>query len=163
MHTMMNSLFHLLENLGAGIWIGSIAMLAFAVAGTIFREIPSINVAGSLNGKILRKFNQIESLAALMMTVSTLYFLVTQPEIKTALLLRALLLGCMICFLVIYAKFLTSKMEHLRTVEIKDFDNFDPSKQNFRDEFNRLHKVYTKLVSFNLLMGALFIALANLD
>ncbi|NTW49811.1 MAG: DUF4149 domain-containing protein [Chlorobiales bacterium] len=159
---MLNPFFHLLENLGAGIWVGSISMLAYVVAGTIFREIPSINMAGSLNGKILRKFNQLEGVAAAMMTVSTAYFLVTQNEINTALALRAVLLVCMIGFLVFYARTLTSKMEHLRTVDIQDFDNFDSSKQKFRDEFNRLHKVYTKLVSFNLLMAVLFISLANL-
>lgn len=159
---MIDPFFRLLENLGAGIWAGSIAMLAYAVAGTIFREIPSINVAGNLNGRILRKFNQIESVAAAMMAVSIVYFL-AKGEINTALALRAALLVCMILFLVLYAKVITSKMEHLRTVDIQDFDNFDPSKQKFRDEFNRLHKVYTKLVSFNLLMGVLFMVLANLD
>lgn len=160
---MLNPIFHLLENLGAGLWIGSIAMLAFGVAGTIFREIPSINVAGSLNGKILRKFNKLETVGAVMMAVSTGYFWVTLPEINAALVVRTFLLVCMIAFLVVYAKLITDKMEHLRTVEIKDFDNFDSVKQPFRDEFNRLHKIYTKLVSFNLLMGVVFMALANLD
>lgn len=160
---MLDPIFHLMENLGAGVWIGSIAMLAYAVAGTIFREIPSINVAGSLNGKILQKFNKLEAIGAVMMAVSTGYFWATQAEINAALVVRTVLLVCMIVFLVMYAKPITEKMEHLRTVEIQDFDNFDSSKQKSRDEFNRLHKIYTKLVSFNLLMGVLFMALANLD
>lgn len=155
-----NAFFAFLEQLGNSIWVGAIVMFAIAVAGTVFREAGSINLAGHLNGKILARLNIIETAGALLMSISAAYFLVNPETRDRARMIKTALLGLMILLLIGYGKFITEQLEYLRLVEIKDFDNFDSSKQAFRDEFNRLHKLYTTLTSLNLVMGIAFMAIS---
>ncbi|MCS7013165.1 MAG: hypothetical protein RMI34_00105 [Chloroherpetonaceae bacterium] len=157
---VLNGLFTFLESLGNALWVGAIVMFAFAVAGTVFREAGSINLAGHLNGKILARLNLLEAAGAVLMSVAAIYFLSQAESRNTVRIIKTVLLGVMIVLLIGYGKFLTEQMEHLRLVEIKDFDNFDPAKQPLRDEFNRLHKLYTTLVSVNLLFGLSFMGLS---
>ncbi|MGQ9806305.1 MAG: DUF4149 domain-containing protein [Chlorobiales bacterium] len=158
-----HSIFLFIEQLGIAIWLGAIVMFAFAVAGTVFKEAGSINLAGHLNGKILAKLNLLEATASALLTISAIYFLLQSDERTTARLIKTAILLLMIGLLVVYGKFVTDRLELLRTVEIKDFDNFDPSKQVFRDEFNVLHKTYTRLVSVNLLLGLAFMGISAFE
>ncbi len=157
---LTNSIFYFLENLGAGVWIGSIAMFGIAVAGVIFREAGSINLAGSLNGKILARLNIIETASSVLMSIAAVYFLLQSEERDTLRVIKTALLVVMIVLLIVYGKFLTDRLEQLRVVEIVDFDNFNTAKQAFRDEFNQLHKLYTQLTSANLFMALGFLALS---
>ncbi|RFM22915.1 MAG: hypothetical protein D0433_13960 [Candidatus Thermochlorobacter aerophilum] len=157
---VFNGIFMFLEQLGSAVWVGGIIMFAVAVAGTVFREAGSINLAGHLNGKILARLNLIETAGAILMSISAVYFMLQPDTRDTTRIVKTVLLGLMVLLLIGYGKFITDQLEYLRTVEIKDFDNFDVSKQAFRDEFNRLHKLYTTLTSANLLMGISFIALS---
>lgn len=157
---VLNGIFTFLEYFGNALWVGAIVMFAFAVAGTVFREAGSINLAGHLNGKILARLNLLETAGAVLMSIAAVYFLL-QPESRdTVRIVKTVLLGVMIVLLVSYGKFITEQLEYLRVVEIKDFDNFDTGKQLFRDEFNRLHKLYTTLSSTNLLLGLAFMGLS---
>lgn len=161
--SIAHSAFLFIEQLGVALWVGSIVMFAFAVAGTIFKEAGSINLAGHLNGKVLAKLNGLEAMASALLCVSAIYFLLQSDERTTARLIKTAILLAMIGLLVVYGKFVTDRLEFLRTVEIKDFDNFDPSKQAFRDEFNVLHKTYTRLVSVNLLLGLVFMGISAFE
>lgn len=155
-----NIVFFFLENLGAAIWVGALVAFAFAVAGSVFRELPSINLAGNLNAVILGKLNRLEFIAAGLMAIGTVYFLL-QPEERTTLRLwKTALVVLMGGALLVYATVIADRLEHLRVVEIQDFDNFDATKQAFRDEFGRLHQWYTRLVSVNLFMGVGFLFLS---
>jgi hypothetical protein len=158
-----HSVFLFIEQLGIAIWIGAIVMFAFAVAGTIFKEAGSINLAGHLNGKVLAKLNLLEATASALLTMSAIYFLVQADERTTLRLIKTAILLLMIGLLLVYGKFVTDRLEFLRVVEIKDFDNFDVSKQAFRDEFNALHKTYTRLVSVNLLLGLVFMGISAFE
>lgn len=158
--SIAHSIFLFIEQLGIAVWIGAIVMFAFAVAGTIFKEAGSINLAGHLNGKVLAKLNLLEATASALLSVSAIYFLLQSNERTTARLIKTAILLVMIGLLVVYGKFVTDRLEFLRVVEIKDFDNFDISKQPFRDEFNSLHKTYTRLVSLNLLLGLVFMGIS---
>lgn len=158
-----HSIFLFIEQLGIAIWLGAIVMFAFAVAGTVFKEAGSINLAGHLNGKILAKLNLLEATASALLTISAIYFLLQSDERTTARLIKTAILLLMIGLLVVYGKFVTDRLEFLRVAEIKDFDNFDVSKQAFRDEFNSLHKTYTRLVSINLLLGLVFMAISAFE
>jgi hypothetical protein len=157
---MSKSIMYFLEHLGAAIWFGAIVMFGFAVAGTIFKEAGSINLAGHLNGKILARLNLLETVGSVLLAISMVYFLLQPDERTTARWIKLGLLLTMILCLVIYGKVLTDKLEYLRVVEIKDFDNFDTAKQVFRDEFNALHKTYTRLTSANLLMLLAFMGIS---
>lgn len=158
-----HSIFLFIEQLGIAIWLGAIVMFAFAVAGTVFKEAGSINLAGHLNGKILAKLNLLEATASALLTISAIYFLLQSDERTTARLIKTAILLLMIGLLVVYGKFVTDRLEFLRVAEIKDFDNFDVSKQAFRDEFNSLHKTYTRLVSINLLLGLVFMGISAFE
>ncbi|MFQ3597911.1 MAG: DUF4149 domain-containing protein [Chloroherpetonaceae bacterium] len=161
--SIAHSAFLFIEQLGIALWIGAIVMFAFAVAGTVFKEAGSINLAGHLNGKILAKLNLLEATASALLTVSAIYFLLQSDERTTARLIKTAILLVMIGLLVVYGKVVTDRLEFLRVVEIKDFDNFDVSKQAFRDEFNALHKTYTRLVSVNLLLGLVFMGISAFE
>ncbi len=161
--SIAHSIFYFIEQLGIAVWIGAIVMFAFAVAGTIFKEAGSINLAGHLNGKVLAKLNMLEATASALLTISAIYFLLQSDERTTARLIKTAILLVMIALLVVYGKVVTDRLEFLRVVEIKDFDNFDVSKQAFRDEFNSLHKTYTRLVSVNLLLGLVFMGISAFE
>jgi hypothetical protein len=55
------------------------------------------------------------------------------------------------------------RMEHLRTVEIRDFDQFTEATRAARDEFDRLHKLYTQLARANLFLGLGFLLLSAFE
>ncbi|MDX2128999.1 MAG: DUF4149 domain-containing protein [Chloroherpetonaceae bacterium] len=156
----MSRLFFLLEYLANAVWMGAIIMFAFAVAGTVFREAGSINLAGHLNGVVLQKLNKIEFSAAALLILSSLALLAFSPdERETTRYIKLGLSLTMLALVFYYGVVVTNRLEHLRVVEIVDFDNFDTTKQAFRDEFNVLHKRYTTLVSINLLLNIIYAAL----
>lgn len=154
------TVFFFVENLGAAVWVGALVSFGFAVAGSVFQEAPSINVAGDINAVILAKLNRLEGIAAACMGLGTLYFLLRAEERTRLRMYKAGLWLVMLAGLLIYATLIADRLEHLRTVEIQDFDNFDPTKQAFRDEFARLHGWYTRLVKANLLLGLIFLFLS---
>jgi hypothetical protein len=162
MKRSLDIVFGFLERIGISVWLGAIAMLGFAVAGTLFRELPLITMAGNVNGKILAKMNLLEELSAVLLVMATAYrFIWPQHRTKKALV-KAVLLGGMICSLAYYAFYITPRMDYLKHV-IGDFDHFDTSYQAFRDEFDAWHKLYTKLVSGNLLMGLAYLFASTIE
>ena len=62
-----------------------------------------------------------------------------------------------------YGTTLMKRMEYLRTVEIQTFDTFDESKRAARDEFDRLHKLYTRLAGANVWLGLGFLLLSGFE
>lgn len=156
----LHMLVFFVENLGAGVWIGALAGFGFAVAGSVFQEAPSITVAGNINAVILAKLNRLEGMAAACMGFGAVYFVLHPAERTWLRVGKAALWLLMLAGLLMYAGPIADRLEYLRTVEIQDFDNFDPARQVFRDEFARLHARYTQLVSVNLLLGLGFVFLS---
>jgi len=54
-------------------------------------------------------------------------------------------------------------MEHLRRVEIRNFDEFSETTRVFRDEFDGLHNLYTQLAKANLFLGLGFLLLSAFE
>lgn len=156
----LHTLVFFVENLGAGVWIGALAGFGFAVAGSVFQEAPSINVAGNINAVILAKLNRLEGVAAACMGIGAVYFVLHSAERTRLRVAKAAIWLLMLAGLLVYAGPIADRLEYLRAVEIQDFDNFDPAKQVFRDEFARLHAWYTRLVTVNLLLGLGFVFLS---
>ncbi len=152
--------FFFVENLGAAVWVGALVSFGFAVAGTVFQQVPSINAAGNLNAAILEKLNRLECVAAVCMGLGTLYFVLQAAERTRLRVWKTGIWFVMLGMLLVYATLITDRLEHLRTVEIQDFDHFDVAKQAFRDEFSRLHHWYTRLVKANLFLGLGFLFLS---
>lgn len=157
---LANVFFFFLEQLSAGVWVGALLTFGIAVAATLFRQLPSVTLAGSVNAQILQRVHLMEIGAATAMTVAALVFLL-QPAERTPLrLAKTALLVVMIALLVYYGVILLDRLEHLRTVEIVDFDQFDSAKRALREEFHRLHTLYTRLATANLGLGVGFLLLS---
>ena len=163
MKQFFDRIFVFVETLAAGVWIGALAGFGFAVAGTVFQELPTINLAGNVNAAVLTKLNRLEFIAAACLVVSAIYFLLRSDWWTAVRLVKTLLVIVMVVTLIYYALVVGDRLEYLRTVEIQDFDNFDVTKQIFRDEFTRLHQRYTQLVTANLGMGGLYLLLSAFE
>lgn len=160
--------FVFIETLGVGVWLGALVMFGFAVAGSVFRELPTINLAGQVNATIIAKLNRLEFVAAACMAVPAIYFLL-RPEWGTALrVVKTALVVVMVVTLIYYALFIGERLEYIRVVENLNFDapSSGDSGQKARallEEFGTLHDRYTQLVKANLLMGVAFLFLSAFE
>jgi uncharacterized membrane protein YozB (DUF420 family) len=159
----INGLFFFLENLGAGVWVGALLTFGLAVAAPLFRTLPSVTQAGGLVAQVLHRINFIEAGAATVMVIAALVFL-AQKEQRTPLRIgKAVLAAVMALTLFYYGVSLMERMEHLRTVEIRDFDQWNEATPAFREEFDDLHKLYTQLAQVNLFLGLGFLLLSAFE
>ena len=163
MQRFFDRIFVFIETLAAGVWIGALVGFGFAVAGTVFQELPTTTLAGNVNAVVLAKLNRLEFIAAVGMAVSAVYFLLRSDWWTGVRLVKTVFVVVMVATLIYYALVVGDRLEYLRVVEIQDFDNFDATKQSFRDEFTRLHDRYTQLVKANLGMGVLYLLLSAFE
>ena len=160
---LLNSACSFLENLGAGIWVGALVTFGYAVAAPVFRNLPSVTQAGQITALVLHRINLMEAVAAGMMVFAAVVFLL-QKEHRTSLrIAKSILVGLMTTAFLYYGVGMMNRMEHLRTVEIKNFDQFEESARAARDEFDRLHKRYTRLAGANIFLGLGFLLLSGLE
>jgi uncharacterized protein DUF4149 len=160
---LVNVFFFFLEILGAGIWVGALLTFGAAVALPVFRGLPSLTQAGAITAHILHRINLIETGAATLMAVAALAFLFQREQRTPIRLGKTALVVLMSMTLLYYGMILMNRMEHLRRVEIRDFDQFSETTRVFRDEFDRLHTLYTQLAKGNLLMGIGFLLLSAFE
>jgi len=159
----VNVLFFFLENLGAGVWVGALVTFGLAVAAPVFRGLSSLTQAGSITAIILHRINLMETTAATLMAVSALVFLLQKDQRTPLRLVKTAIVVLMTMTFVYYGLMIMDRMEHLRTVEIRDFDQFSEATRIFRDEFDRLHRLYTQLAKANLFLGVGFLLLSALE
>lgn len=160
---ILNAIFFFLENLSAGVWVGTLFTFGMAVAAPVFRGLPSVTQAGSITAQILHRINLIEASAAALMVVAAVVFL-AQREQRTALRVgKAAVTMLMALLLLYYGMTIMNRLEYLRTVAIRDFDQFSETTHVSRDEFDRLHKLYTQLAQANLLLGVGFLLLSAFE
>jgi hypothetical protein len=159
----LNSFCSFLENLGAGIWVGALVTFGYAVAAPVFRNLPSVTQAGQITALVLHRINFMEAVAAGMMVLAAVVFLVQQDQRTPLRLAKSVIVGLMTAAFLYYGVGLMNRMEHLRTVEIKNFDQFEESTRAARDEFDRLHKRYTRLAGVNIFLGLGFLLLSGFE
>lgn len=160
---LANAFFFFLENLGAGVWVGALLTFGLAVAAPVFRGLPSLTQAGSITAHILHRINRIETGAATMMALAALVFLVQKDQRTPIRFAKTVLVVLMTMTFLYYGLLIMNRLEYLRTVEIRDFDQFNEATRAFRDEFDRLHKLYTRLAQANLFMGLGFLLLSAFE
>jgi hypothetical protein len=102
----------------------------------------------------------METAAATLMAVSALVFLLQRDQRTPLRLAKTAIVVLMTMTFVYYGMMIMDRMEHLRTVEIRDFDQLSEATRPFRDEFDRLHKLYTQLAKANLFLGIGFLLLS---
>ena len=159
----INAFFFFLENLGAGIWVGALLTFGAAVALPVFRGLPSLTQAGAITADILHRINVIEASAATLMTIAALVFVLQRDQRTPIRLGKTALVVLMTVTFLYYDSILMTRMEHLRRVEIRNFDEFSESTRVFRDEFDELHRLYTRLAQANLFLGLGFLLLSAFE
>jgi len=160
---LVNALFFFLENLSVGIWVGALVTFGFAVARPVFRGIPSVTAAGGITAQVLHRINAIEMVAAVILVIAAVVFLLQTDQRTPIRFAKTALAVVMVAVFYYYGTLIMDRMEHLRLVEIRDFDRFDAATRAFRDEFDSLHRLYTRLVQANVFMGLSFLLLSAFE
>lgn len=148
-----------LHYLALGIWTGSIIFFATVVASNIHHSIVSKAVAGETVGQILKRLNVLEISCAGVLVFTTLssFHFVNGGREQGLFYLAAdiVLMGIMTLF---YSCHLTPRMDQIKA-KIPTLDVL-PDSHAAKGEFNRLHKLYVKLMSLNLALGLLALYLS---
>ncbi len=137
-----------------GIYFGA-SLLAALTAPVIFQYLDSKTLAGKIFGEILHKLNAIEvfCLGIILFLGIILYFKFKQRKIWSSLIVLAMLVNWFV-----YSQVMTPRMNELRN-KINNFDNMSATAVTDKLEFDRLHHLYTKMLSANMLLsfGLVFI------
>src|SRR5438067_6128220 len=145
----------IIKSLALGVWLGSLLMLAAAVAAPLFHELPSKTMAGNLNAVILGKMNAIEWVCGVAAFLSSIVLLAMNwnGEYRTLRIVETVLIFLMITLLWFYSSRITGRMTELRQT-IGDFDHPQETAQYIqaKKEFDGLHKTYTMLAGTNMLL-----------
>jgi len=149
-----SGLWHLIKwihFLALALWIGGIVFLAVIAAPAIHGSMASKAMAGEIVGRILRRLNAVE-LAAWLVLILTLLaahqFIPGRSRMLSYLLLGVFLMGLVTAF---YAFSLTPKMRALKE-KVPALEMLGPD-HTVKQEFDRLHHLYVKLMSLNLVLG----------
>ena len=133
------------------LWVGGITFLAGVAAPVIHRSMASRALAGELVGTMLRRFNILEMVCALVLLVTSLsarHFVFERKTWLLAIFIMVLTMGISTCF---YSFHLTPRMHALKE-KVPTLDALSASNP-VKLEFDHLHKVYVKLMSFNMVLG----------
>lgn len=156
----------ILKSLSLGVWLGSLLMLAIAVAAPVFEQLPSKTLAGNLNAIILGRMNMIEWVCGIIAFLSSLVLLAMNwnGEFRTLRIVETCLIFLTISMLWFYSSKMTSRMTELRAT-IRDFDTPRETAEyvEAKKEFDGLHKTYTMVVGINMIMitSAFVISVVN--
>ncbi len=145
----------ILKTLALGVWLGSLIMLGYAVAGPIFQQSPSKTLAGAINGVILGRMNSIEWICALVALGSGIVLLALNwaGDNRTLRIAEVGMVCVSIVLLWFYSNRISGRMETLRQT-IGDFDHPKQTKEyvEAKADFDDLHHLYTKLVGINMVL-----------
>ena len=142
-----------LHYLALGVWIGGITFLSAIAAPSVHRSMVSRPVAGDLVGVMLRRFNRVEMTCCLLLMVTTFFsrrFLQFEKGWGWVLLLivTIALMGILTTY---YTYYIDPRMHQIRTLT-PTLDSLS-AENPARKEFDRLHRLYVRLMSLNLALG----------
>jgi hypothetical protein len=147
-------IFSILKSLALGVWLGALIMLAVAVAGPLFQNLPSRTMAGNINQIILARMNSIEWVCLAIAVVCTVAMLVTDwasgPRMQR--IVEMVMLVIMAGLLWYYSTWVTQRMNNIR--QGMDFGH-PPGTNEYvssHQEFDQLHRSYTTVVGINMLL-----------
>jgi hypothetical protein len=124
------------------------------VAAPVFKHLPSKDLAGTLNGIILHRLNIVEHVAGVMLLVGlVLSHFSNLSTRRFHTLIPLLICAMMLALMLFYAHFITPTMETLK-MNINSFDTPNAASMPFVEQFRFWHVVYSRLVSANLVFGA---------
>jgi hypothetical protein len=156
----------IIKSLSLGVWLGSLLMLAIAVAAPVFQQLPSRTMAGNLNAIIMGRMNMIEWGCGVLAFLSSIILLAANwnGEYRMLRIIETSLIFVTITLLWFYSAKMTGRMTELRTT-IGDFDTPRETTEyvQAKKEFDDLHKTYTTVVGINMLLvtSAFVISMVN--
>ncbi len=145
-----------------GLWIGGLVFLAAFAAPVVFRAFGSPAAAGPVVAAIIQKFSRMEYFLALFLFfIAIVLLLITEKNrVRTYV---SIALVFMFLFATLYIRVWQPRMSELR-IQISNFDV--PAEQDTspaRQEFEKLHRRYTALVTVNLLLGVSVLVLKGFE
>ena len=155
----------ILKSLALGIWLGALIMLGYAVAGPIFQQSSSKTLAGTINGVILGRMNNIEWICwAVALASSIVLLILNWNGAKGLRLTEFALLVVAGILLWVYSSNITGRMDTLRAT-IGDFDHPKQTTEyvQAKAEFDVLHHRYTAVVGANMfvILGAFVLSMVT--
>ncbi len=145
-----------------GLWMGGLVFLAAFTAPIIFKALGSRSAAGPVMAAIIQKFSRMEYFLALFLFfIAIVLLLITEKNWVRTYASIALIL--MFLFATLYIRVWRPRMSELR-IQISNFDV--PAEQDTspaRQEFEKLHRRYTALVTVNLLLGVSVLVLKGFE
>lgn len=148
-----NGLWHFIlwiHYLALSLWIGGITFISLA-APAIHGSMASKAVAGQIVGRILKRLNPVEITCALVLLTTSLCafrFVRGKEQWLGCLILVITLMGLLSAF---YTFHLTPRLESLKE-QIPTLEALSPV-HAAKIEFDRLHRIYVKLMTLNLALG----------
>ncbi|MBI3316889.1 MAG: DUF4149 domain-containing protein [Candidatus Omnitrophica bacterium] len=144
--------------LALSLWIGGIVFLACVAAPSIHHSMASRAIAGEIVSKILARLNLIElgcCVILVLTSFSSYPFIQGYHSMIWNLSLAFLFMGAVTAFCTFY---LSPRMQSLKQ-KIPTLDTLSSTHAG-KMEFDRLHRMYVKLMSLNLVlgMGALYLS-----
>lgn len=136
--------------LALSLWIGGITFISIS-APAIHGSMASKAVAGQIVGRILKRLNSVEIACTLILLTTSLCayrFVRGKEQWLGYLILVILLMGLLSAF---YTFHLTPRLESLKE-QIPTLDALS-STHAAKIEFDRLHRIYVKLMTLNLALG----------
>jgi hypothetical protein len=145
----------IIRALALGVWLGSLIMLAAAVAAPVFQQSPSKTLAGNINSVILSRMNMLEAVSGWTAMIAALLLLLVNwagPG-RGWRIAEIIVTAVMLMLLWYYSSRITGRMETLRAT-IKDFDHPQTTTEYItaKSEFDVLHKTYTRVVGINMIL-----------
>ncbi len=142
-----------LHYLALSLWVGGITFLSAVAAPSAHRSMASRTIAGQIVGKMLRRLNIIEIICCILLLATSFLsfrFVRDRQHWIWYLMLAVLLMGTLTAF---YSFYLTPRLDAVKT-SVPTFDSLSQDHPS-KIEFHRLHKLYVKLMSLNLVLGLL--------
>ena len=137
--------------LALSLWIGGITALAAIAAPAAHHAMVSKTVAGDIVGRILKKLNTVElgcCLLLVLTSLSSFRFVRARENELGVMILIVLFMGILTAY---YSFHLTPRLESLKQ-NIPTLDSLS-STNAAKMEFDRLHRLYVKLMSLNLVLA----------
>ena len=105
----------------------------------------------------------MEMICASFLALAAIVFLAQREQRTLVRMLKTVVMALMVILFTYYGTTLMNRMEHLRTVEIQNFDKFEESTRAARDELDHLHKLYSRLASANVWLGLGYLLLSGFE
>jgi hypothetical protein len=152
------SFLNILLFLFLALWIGGMFGFGALYAPVLFRSLPSRDKAGQIAGETLAR---IDALGLVAGGIVSLVTILQAMEARWAPvdLLRVVIAVAMVGLVLFSAAVIRSRLTAIRAGMGKPIDEFAPEDPE-RVEYNRYHKLSTRLYSLVLLLGIILIALS---